>query len=139
MCDDCTKPFCKEIFINGLPKLFAHKIRDVLSQPTWTIEYDNLTYGDIISVIQKEGLRMCIDMKLSKQTARDKKNAKYEIGTFCEQYGLPSIAPSRRKHYKKNKHITKPYKKHYRKSYRNKDKDNYYNNPKKKYSKKKIF
>ena len=49
---------------------------------------------------------MCIDMKLSKQTARDKKNAKYKIETFCEQYGLPYIAPFRRKHCKKDKHIT---------------------------------
>ena len=64
--DDCTESFWKEKFINGLPSLFAHKIRDVLSQPTWIIEYDKLTYGDIISTIQKEGLRMCIDMKITK-------------------------------------------------------------------------
>ncbi|KAL7259114.1 hypothetical protein ACSBR1_005087 [Camellia fascicularis] len=49
--DDCTRSFWKEKFINGLPNLFAHKIRDVLSQPTGIIEYDNLTYGDIISTI----------------------------------------------------------------------------------------
>lgn len=29
--EDCTKSFWKEKFINGLPSLFAHKIRDVLS------------------------------------------------------------------------------------------------------------
>ncbi|KAL7229384.1 hypothetical protein ACSBR2_007982 [Camellia fascicularis] len=52
--DDYTKSFWKEKFINGLPNLFAHKIRDVLSQLTGIIEYDNLTYGNIISTIQKE-------------------------------------------------------------------------------------
>ena len=50
--DDCTESFWKEKFINGLPSLFAHKIRDVLNQSTGNIEYDNLTYGDIISTIQ---------------------------------------------------------------------------------------
>ena len=48
----CTESFWKEKFINGLPGLFAHKIRDVLNQLTWNIEYNNLTYGDIISTIQ---------------------------------------------------------------------------------------
>ncbi|KAL7235354.1 hypothetical protein ACSBR1_018786 [Camellia fascicularis] len=92
--DDCTKSFWKEKFINELPSLFANKIRDVLSQPTGIIEYDNLTYGDIISTIQKEGLRMCIDLKLSQKAAKDKDKVKYELGNFCEQYGLPPMAPS---------------------------------------------
>ena len=99
--DDCTKSFWKEKFINGLPSLFAHKIQDVLSQRTGIIEYDNLTYGDIISTIQKEGLRMCINLKLSQKAAKDKHKAKYELGNYCEQYALPPVAPSRRKNNKK--------------------------------------
>jgi hypothetical protein len=67
------------------------------------IKYDNLTYGNIISAIQKEGLKMCIDMKISNQVNKDKKKGKYEMGNFCEQYGLPSIAPSK-KHKKSRKH-----------------------------------
>lgn len=39
---------------------------------------------------------MCIDMKINKQAQKDKIKAKYELGNFCEQYGLPPIAPSRR-------------------------------------------
>ena len=74
--EDCTKFFWKEKFINGLPSLFAHKIRDVLSQSTGVIEYDNLTYGDIISIILIEGLRICIDLKLSQKAAKDKHKAK---------------------------------------------------------------
>jgi hypothetical protein len=46
----------------------------------------------MVSVIQKEGLKMCIDMKISKQASKDKQTAKYEMGNFCEQYGLPSVA-----------------------------------------------
>jgi len=101
--DDSNQPFWKEKFINGLPHLFAHKIKQVLVNENNVIEYDNLTYGNIISVIQKEGLKMCIDMKISNQANKDKKNAKYEMGNFCEQYGLPSVAPSK-KHKKSRKY-----------------------------------
>lgn len=58
--DDCNSPFWKEKFINGLPSLFAHKIRETLSSPTGVIEYDKLTYGNISSVIRRGGLKMCI-------------------------------------------------------------------------------
>ena len=40
---------------------------------------------------------MCIDMKIQNQANKDKRKVKYEIGNFCTQYGLPSIAPSKRK------------------------------------------
>ncbi|XP_059650405.1 uncharacterized protein LOC132296207 [Cornus florida] len=115
--DDSNKPFWKEKFINSLPNLFAHKIRETLIKATGFIDYDNLTYGNIISLIQKEGLRMCIDMKISNQLNDDRKRAKYEMGTFCEQYGLPPIAPSRQK---TNAH-KKSYKsdKGYRRNYKN--------------------
>ena len=129
--DDCTKSCWKENFINGLPNLFAHKIRDVLSQPTGIIEYDNLTYGDTISTIQKEGLKMCIDLKLSQKAAKDKHNVKYELGNFCEWYGLPLVALSRSKNNKKKssyKYSTK-YKKKY---YPFKSTDKYYTKPKNK-------
>ena len=98
--EDSNQPFWKEKFINGLPNLFAHKIRNVLVNEEGIIPYHTLTYGNIINIIQKEGLKMCIDMKISKQVNKDKAIAKYELGTFCEQYGLPPIAPSNKK--KKN-------------------------------------
>ena len=37
---------------------------------------------------------MCNDEKLLNM---NKRKAKYEMGNFCEQYGLPHIAPSRQK------------------------------------------
>jgi hypothetical protein len=77
--DDSNQPFWKEKFINGLPHLFAHKIKQVLVNENNVINYDNLTYGNIISAIQKEGLKMCIDMKISNQANKNKKKAKYEM------------------------------------------------------------
>ena len=65
--DDSNKPFWKEKSIDGLPNLFAHKIITVLSNSNGIIDYDTLTYGDIISTIKQEGLKMCIEQRISKQ------------------------------------------------------------------------
>ena len=48
---DCNSPFWKEKFINGLPRLFGEKVKEVLSTPLGVIDYDDLTYGDISSTI----------------------------------------------------------------------------------------
>lgn len=79
MREDSNNSFWKEKFVNGLPNLFAHKIREELSKNLGFIDYDNLTYGDIISQIQKTGLKMCIDFKISKQVNKYKNKAKYEL------------------------------------------------------------
>ena len=60
-----------------------------------SIDYDSLTYGDILSTIKKLGINMYNDEKLLKYQLRNKRKAKYEISNFCEQYGLPPIAPSK--------------------------------------------
>ena len=49
-----------------------------------SIDYDNLTYGDILSTIKKLGINMCTDEKLLKHQLKNKKKAKYEMGNFCE-------------------------------------------------------
>lgn len=88
--DDCNSPLWKEKFINGLPSLFAYKILLTLSSPSGVIDYDNLTYGDISSVIHRECQKMCNDIEISRK-------AKYDASSFCTQYDLPPIAPSKRK------------------------------------------
>jgi hypothetical protein len=62
--EDCKNAFWKEKFINSLPNLFAHKVREALSNKTGIIKYDNLTYGDIISQISKIGLNSKYDLAL---------------------------------------------------------------------------
>jgi hypothetical protein len=52
--DDSNQPFWKEKFINGLPNLFAHKIKQVLVDENNVINYDSLTYGNIISAYKKK-------------------------------------------------------------------------------------
>ena len=109
---DCHKPYWKEKFIDGLPPIFAHKVKQELMGKNDSIDYNNLTYGDIFSTIKKLGINMCNDEKLLKHQLKNKRKAKYEMGNFCEQYGLPPIAPSRQK----GKKHDKSHKKH---KYRN--------------------
>ena len=68
-----------------------------------SIDYDSLTYGDILSTIKKLYINMCNDEKLLKYQLQNKRKAKYEMGNFCEQYGLSHIAPSRQKGKKHDK------------------------------------
>ena len=78
-----------------------------------SIDYDNLIYGDILSIIKKLGINMCNDEKLLKHQLKNKRKAKYEMGNFCEQYGLPPIASSRQKGKKHDKSYDhKKYKKY---------------------------
>ncbi|KAK9986097.1 hypothetical protein SO802_031048 [Lithocarpus litseifolius] len=97
---DCNSPFWKEKFINGLPRLFGEKVKETLCNPLGVIDCYNLTYGDISSTIRDEGMKMCRDMKIQSQARKSK--AKYELGTFCTQYDLPLIAPSKRKSKRKD-------------------------------------
>ena len=91
---DCNSPFWTEKFINGLPTLFGEKVKETLASPLGVIDYDNLTYGDISSIIRSEGMKMCRDFKIQNQASKSK--AKYEVGNFCTQYGLPSVIPKRK-------------------------------------------
>ena len=50
---DCYKPYWKENFIDSLPSIFAHKVKQELIRKNDSIDYDNLTYGDILSTIKK--------------------------------------------------------------------------------------
>jgi hypothetical protein len=65
---DSQKPYWKEKFIDGLPSLFAHKVKDeLINSTTCLIKYDNLTYGDLFSTVKKLGIKMCIDQKMIRQ------------------------------------------------------------------------
>ncbi|GAV56579.1 LOW QUALITY PROTEIN: zf-CCHC domain-containing protein, partial [Cephalotus follicularis] len=107
--EDANQPYCKEKFITGLPTLFAEKIKTKYRENhKGVVPYETLTYEDIISTITKTGLEICNDIKMSKQTKRDK-FYKNELGDFCTQFD--------KKYYNK-KQIEKP--EYYKKSSRKK-------------------
>ena len=91
---DLTKPYWKEKFIDGLPPIFAHKVKQELMGKNDSIDYDNLI-SHIFSTIKKLGINMCQDENMLRYQLKNSKKAKYEMSNFCEQYGLPPIAHSK--------------------------------------------
>lgn len=93
---DCKESYWKERFIAGLPKLFAERVRQKLRENfNNTIPYQNLTYGDLINYINKEGLAVCADLRFKEKLKKDRINSKNELGNFCQQYGYqPLNGPS---------------------------------------------
>ena len=54
---DARASFWKERFLYGLPRAFNEKVQESLKEKNnGTIPYDELTYGDLISEVKKEGL-----------------------------------------------------------------------------------
>ena len=97
---DCREPYWIERFIAGLQCLFAEKIRNNLREKyNNQIRYKDLTYGEIISYINKEGLTMCSNQRQNAKLKKDKITGKNELGDFYEQY---SYVFSRADSYSKN-------------------------------------
>ena len=51
----------KKKFIDGLPPIFVHKVKQELMGKNDSIDYDNFSYGDILSTIKKLGINMWND------------------------------------------------------------------------------
>ncbi|RVW18795.1 hypothetical protein CK203_102744 [Vitis vinifera] len=74
---------------SGLPKLFSERIRiKIREQYNGQIPYDKLTYGEIISIVTGEGIKLCNDFKLKQQMKNEQKIYKNEFGSFCSQFGF---------------------------------------------------
>ncbi|RVW30385.1 RING finger and transmembrane domain-containing protein 2 [Vitis vinifera] len=58
---DCNQSFWKEKFISGLPRLFSERIRiKIRERFNGQISYDKLTYGEIISIVTAEGIKLSL-------------------------------------------------------------------------------
>lgn len=87
---DCHQPYWKERFIVGLPILFAEKIKQKLrGMHHGVINYQHVSYGDLVSYICSEGLVLCTNLRLKAQMKKDKKLSKTKLGRFFEQFGIP--------------------------------------------------
>jgi hypothetical protein len=94
--EDSNQPFWKEKFLTGLPILLGEKVRNKIKDTftTKTIPYDQLTYGELVSFTQKEGLKICQDLKLQKHLKWEMKRTRQELGSFCPQFDLSTKKPS---------------------------------------------
>ncbi|QHN96420.1 Protein FAR-RED IMPAIRED RESPONSE [Arachis hypogaea] len=107
--EDSQQPFWKEKLLAGLPKSLGDKVWDKIRSltPDGIIPYDELSYGQLISFIQKVALKICQDDKIQRQLAHEKTQNRIDLGTFCEQFGLPVCHPRKSKR-PSNKKIFKP-------------------------------
>ncbi|KAH9803216.1 hypothetical protein KPL71_001680 [Citrus sinensis] len=120
--DDANHITWKEKFLAGLPTLLGEKVRNsIKALYDNRIPYDELTHGELVSFVNKEGLKICQDLKLQKRLKWELKKSKQELGGFCKQFNYDPFKTSypkdcngecstkpRRKHYK-SKTFRKPF------------------------------
>ncbi|KAL5142063.1 polyprotein [Glycine soja] len=97
--EDSQQPFWKEKFLAGLPRSLGDKVRDKIRSQSVNgdITYESLTYGQLISYVQKVALKICQDNKIQRQLAKEKAQTKRDLGSFCEQFGLPACPKQKKK------------------------------------------
>ena len=94
-------------FIDGLPPLFAERVRKNLRKGDININYDNYTYGKLIGTCTQEGLALCNEIKLNQQIKTQSLNEKKQLGQFCSQFGMDELKENN--HKKKKITIQKKY------------------------------
>ncbi|KAH9801496.1 hypothetical protein KPL71_001059 [Citrus sinensis] len=112
--DDANHVTWKEKFLAGLPTLLGEKVRNsIKALYDNRIPYDELTYGELVSFVNKEGLKICQDLKLQKRLKQELRRSKQELGSFCKQFNYDPFKASTSKDCN-GKCSSKPYKKHYK-------------------------
>ena len=103
--EDARASFWKEKFLYGLPRALTEKVQETLREKhNGTIPYEDLTYGDLIGEVKKEGLKLCSQLKLQYRVKRDLKASRKDLGSFCAQYGIEMPIPPSQRH-KQQKHF----------------------------------
>ena len=111
--DDANHVTWKEKFLVGLPTLLGEKVRNsIKALYDNRIPYDELTYGELVSFVNKEGLKICQDLKLQKRLKWELRKSKQELGSFRKQLNYDPFRTSTSKDC--NGKCSKPYKKHYK-------------------------
>ncbi|KAG5603953.1 hypothetical protein H5410_025445 [Solanum commersonii] len=105
--------FWKAKFIDGLPFLFAERVKKTLINSQGIIPYSDFTYEKFIGACTQKDINLCNELKLSRQLKMDKLREKSQLGDFCTQFGLSdaskntnretSKSESHRSHYKKRR------------------------------------
>ncbi|KAM3301381.1 hypothetical protein P3S67_015883 [Capsicum chacoense] len=83
-----NSPHWKSKFIDGLPMLFAERIRKTFRGPNVSINYKAYTYGYLIKVCTQEGLALCNEIKLNDQVKKYRLNERQQLEEFCEQFAI---------------------------------------------------
>ncbi|KAH9716792.1 hypothetical protein KPL71_021575 [Citrus sinensis] len=93
--DDANHVTWKEKFLAGLPTLLGEKVRNSIKALFDNrIPYDELAYGELVSFVNKEGLKICQDLKLQKRLKQELRQSKQELGGFCKQFNYDPFKTS---------------------------------------------
>ncbi|KAH9678850.1 hypothetical protein KPL71_025882 [Citrus sinensis] len=93
--DDANHITWKEKFLAGLPTLLGENVRNsIKALYDNRIPYDELTYGELVSFINKEGLKICQDLKLQKRLKWELRKSKHELDSFCKQFNYDPFKTS---------------------------------------------
>ncbi|KAH9681568.1 hypothetical protein KPL71_027019 [Citrus sinensis] len=93
--DDANHVTWKEKFLACLPTLLGEKVRNSIKALfNDRIPYDELTYGELVSFVNKEGLKICQDLKLQKRLKQELRQSKQELGGFCKQFNYDPFKTS---------------------------------------------
>ncbi|KAG5570700.1 hypothetical protein H5410_060466 [Solanum commersonii] len=65
----CNSSHWKSKFIDGLPALFAKRVRKTFIGDSHSINYDNYTYGKLISSCIQEGLSLCNEINSHEESS----------------------------------------------------------------------
>uniref|UniRef100_A0A7N0TRA8 Uncharacterized protein n=1 Tax=Kalanchoe fedtschenkoi TaxID=63787 RepID=A0A7N0TRA8_KALFE len=75
---ECNSSHWKSKFIDGLPYLFAERVRKALKKDMIAIPYEAYTYG----------LSLCNEIRLNQQIKRQNLIDRNQLGQFCSQFGM---------------------------------------------------
>ncbi|EYU23683.1 hypothetical protein MIMGU_mgv1a026650mg, partial [Erythranthe guttata] len=78
---------------NTFPSKVRNKIRETSGKQI--IQYNEFTYGQLVSTTQEEGLKIFQDLKIQQNLKNELKRSKQELGTFCQQFDIGSNKPSK--------------------------------------------
>ncbi|TMW96895.1 hypothetical protein EJD97_006586 [Solanum chilense] len=78
--EDCNNDYWKEHFLSGLPPHLAEKVRSkIRDRFEGNIPYSQLSYGDLISLINFVAMELCTDLKLKEQLKNYQKFSIFEL------------------------------------------------------------
>ena len=95
---DARALYWKERFLYGLLRALTKKVQETLRKKHHgTIPYDDLTYGDLITEVKKEGLKLCSQLRLQYKIKKDLIASKKDLGSFCSKYDIEMpVSPSQK-------------------------------------------
>ncbi|KAG5059726.1 hypothetical protein JHK87_000755 [Glycine soja] len=114
--EDSQQPFWKEKFLAGFPRSLGDKVRDKIRSQSANgdIPYENLSYGQLISYVQKVALKICQDDKIQRQLAKEKAQTKRDLACpkqkkkQTSRKEIQDHKPANRRRFSKRRYTQKP-------------------------------